>query len=166
MGRNQLEPTRSSRRTTLAAMVWAALVFLGAAEDDLRAFPTRRRRRRRRRGQAIAAIPKHDACDLGATSGIAGLVLIGPMCPVVSEDDPCPDRPFAATLEVWDEAGRLVCLTRSGDDGRFRMGLPPGVFEVVPENGEFGLPYAQPQTVTVVAGRYTDVLVNYDSGIR
>ena len=166
VGKNQPAPTQTSRRATLAALFGGAWVFLGAADNDIRALPTRRRKRRRHRKQAIATIPKHDACDPDAMSGIAGLVLIGPMCPVVTQDDPCPDRPFAAKIAVRDEAGRIVCLTRSGDDGRFRLGLSPGVYELVPENGEFGLPYAQPQTVTVLAGRYAEVQVSYDSGIR
>ena len=166
MGKNRSAPVFASRRTMFAAIAGGALLFLCAADDEARALPVRRRKRRRHREQAIEATPKVDGCNPEATSGIAGVVLIGPQCPVVTADDPCPDLPFAATIAVRDDAGRLVCLTRSGNDGHFRVGLPPGVYELVPENGEFELPYAQPQTVTVVAGRYAEVQVSYDSGIR
>jgi hypothetical protein len=105
-------------------------------------------------------------CDPGATSGISGLVLIGPMCPVMREDEPCPDRPFVAILTIRDDDGRTVCVTQSGEDGRFRFGLPPGVYTLVPDNGEFELPYASPQTVIVLPDRDTEVLVSFDSGIR
>ena len=88
------------------------------------------------------------------------------MCPVMTQDDPCPDRPYVATIVIRDSQGSEVCATESGEDGIFRVGLPPGQYEVDPSNGQYGLPYASPQTVVVEPGLYTDVLVSYDSGIR
>ena len=106
-------------------------------------------------------------CDPTAASGIAGLVLIGPTCPVVRPDDPCPDRPFSADLVVRNAQGTAVCTTSSGEDGRFQVGLPPGGYELDPQSGQpGGLPYAAPQPVTVEPGRYTEVTVTFDSGIR
>jgi hypothetical protein len=106
-------------------------------------------------------------CDVTATSGITGLVLIGPMCPVMRADEPCPDQPFAATLLIRDSQGRQLCTVASGDDGRFQVALPAGSYEVVPlAGGASGLPFAAPQWVTVAPGQYTAVTVAYDSGIR
>ena len=126
-----------------------------------------RRRHRRKQKQVVTPGPEPVACDPTASSGIAGLVLIGPMCPVMQIDVPCPDQPYATTLVVRDSQGGEVCRTSSGDDGRFRVGLPPGEYELGPEPSEFDrLPYTSPQWVTVVPGQYTEVLVSYDSGIR
>jgi hypothetical protein len=105
-------------------------------------------------------------CDATATSGIAGLVLIGPMCPVMRVDEPCPDQPFAATLIIRDSQGRELCTAASGEDGHFVVGLPPGSYELIPLTGPGGLPAAASQWVTVAPGQYTDATVSYDSGIR
>ena len=117
-------------------------------------------------GSGAAAGNDPSTCDATATSGIAGLVLIGPMCPVMRQDEPCPDQPFAATLIIRDSQGLELCTVSSGDDGRFLVGLPPGSYELIPLTGPGGLPAAAPQWVTVVPDQYTDVTVNYDSGIR
>jgi hypothetical protein len=117
-------------------------------------------------GRSAAARTEIVTCDATATSGITGLVLIGPMCPVMRQDEPCPDHPFAATLIIRDSQGRELCAVSSGEDGRFLVGLPPGSYEVVPFAGSGGLPWAASQWVAVAPGQYTDVTVNYDSGIR
>jgi hypothetical protein len=113
-----------------------------------------------------AAVSELTGCDATATSGITGLVLIGPMCPVMRAGEPCPDRPFAATLLIRDSQGFELCTVASGDDGRFQVALPPGSYEVVPLAGASGLPFAAAQWVTVAPGQYTAVTVAYDSGIR
>ena len=105
-------------------------------------------------------------CGATATSGITGLVLIGPMCPVMRVDEPCPDQPFAATLIVRDSQGRELCAVSSGEDGHFLVGLPPGSYELTPLTGPGDLPSAASQWVAVAPGQYTDVTVSYDSGIR
>ncbi len=101
-------------------------------------------------------------------SGIAGEVVLGPLCPAVPQGSPCPDRPYAATLRVQERDGRRDLLTvQSGDNGRFRVGLPPGEYRLVPVSPQPGAPpYAEPQVVTVQPGRYTPVTIRYDTGIR
>jgi hypothetical protein len=106
------------------------------------------------------------ACDVTTASGIVGVVLIGPMCPVMTQDHPCPDQPYAASLVVRDALGHELCLTQSGLDGRFQVGLPPGWYELVPVGGSDGLPYAASQSVVVTPDQFTEVTVSYDSGIR
>lgn len=51
-----------------------------------------------------------------------------------------------------------------GTDGRFHLGLLPGIYHLVPESGNF--PTATEQDAVVEAGSYTDVVINFDSGIR
>jgi hypothetical protein len=82
-------------------------------------------------------------------------------------DDPCPDRPFVADVVVRTRQGDVVCTTSSGVDGRFRVGLPAGAYELDPQSGApGGLPSATPVLVTVEPNRYTDVTITVDSGIR
>jgi hypothetical protein len=103
-------------------------------------------------------------------SGIRGTVLLGPTCPVeVSPGDnnpvPCI-TPYVATLVVLDSEGVKVATITSGADGRFQVNLTPGVYVVTPESGTDTYPIAQPQSVTVASGLFTEIQVNYDTGIR
>ncbi len=100
-------------------------------------------------------------------SGIRGLVTIGPMCPVVQKDVPCPDSPFSATIVVEDGAGSEITRVRSGDADIFEVSLDPGSYTLVPESPNPGAPpTASEQAVDVVADAYTEVLIQFDSGIR
>ncbi len=100
-----------------------------------------------------------------ALQGIEGIALLGPLCPVVSEDDPCPDRPYQASIDVRTASGKRVTRVRTGEDGRFRVGLRPGSYVLDPQSGD-PFPVASEQEVEVVAGVYTEVVVSYDTGIR
>lgn len=102
-------------------------------------------------------------------SGITGTVILGPTCPVESEPgahDPVPClTPYAAQLVVLDENNSVVARVSSGDDGAFRVDLPPGDYVVAPLGGD-PFPIAQPVNVRVTVGDYVAVQVNYDTGIR
>jgi len=102
------------------------------------------------------------------TSGIEGQVLIGPMCPVVQEGTPCPDQPYQATIVVWNaDRTQKVRTFETGSDGRFRVPLTPGEYYVDPQPPDTGGPPTPiPQTVTVPAGRFLQITIEYDSGIR
>jgi len=97
-------------------------------------------------------------------SGITGLVTIGPISPV-EEPGVVNERPYSATIVVRTESGRKVAEVTSAEDGRFSVNLTPGDYVLEPQSGTTP-PYAGPQTITVEAHRFTDVLVSYDSGIR
>ncbi len=110
------------------------------------------------------------ACGSGAAvpadSGVRGRVWIGPMCPVVQEGVPCPDRPFAARIRVLRD-GKVVATTRSGADGRFRVALAPGRYVLDPVDPDRGAPpTSSPLPVRVAAHRFTQVRLVFDSGIR
>lgn len=98
-------------------------------------------------------------------TGIAGTVLIGPQCPVVREDEPCPDQPYEADIDVYDASGALVSQVRSDANGEFFVALAAGAYRLEPRSPA-ALPYASPVDVIVVDGRTTSVVVSYDSGIR
>jgi hypothetical protein len=102
-------------------------------------------------------------------SGIEGRVSIGPMCPVERPDRPCPDKPFAASIEIQNQDDQGDHLTvRSGKDGRFRVNLAPGKYKLTPMAPNPGAPphAPPPQSVTVESGKYAHVTIKYDSGIR
>jgi len=100
-----------------------------------------------------------------ADSGIEGQVFIGPNCPVVQVGEECPDQPYQAVLTVNSLQGKRVVQIQTDEEGRFRIPLEPGDYVLHPESPNT-LPFAGEQTVTVEEGNFTQVIVNYDSGIR
>lgn len=101
-----------------------------------------------------------------AAQGIDGLALKAPTCPVETPDDPCPARPYAATIVVEDEDGARVTTLHVADDGRFRVGLRAGRYRLVPRSAD-PFPLAPDALdVDVPAGTWVDVTLVYDTGIR
>jgi Carboxypeptidase regulatory-like domain len=103
------------------------------------------------------------------TGRLRGVVVAGPTCPVVTDppQSGCGDRPVAgATLVIVDAAGDEVATATTGDDGRFRLDLPAGTYEVQPHPVDGLMGTAPPVTATVVVGQSMQVTVSYDTGIR
>ena len=98
-------------------------------------------------------------------SGIRGFVQLGPTCPVETRDVPCT-TPYVAVLVILDLDDREVTRISSNDEGLFQVLLPPGEYTVAPTPGGDSLPSAPPQAVSVVAGSFTEIEINYDTGIR
>lgn len=98
-------------------------------------------------------------------SGIEGQVFIGPMCPVVQVGEECPDQPYQALLTVNSPKGERIVQFQTDEEGRFRIPFQPGEYILHPESPN-SLPFAVEQSVIVEEGRFTQVIVNYDSGIR
>ena len=100
-------------------------------------------------------------------SGVKGLVTIGPMSPVLQQGVPCPDLPFGATIVVEDEDGTEIASVVSGDDGTFQMELAAGAYVLVPQAPNPGAPpFAGEVAIEVLEAAFTEVLIQYDSGIR
>jgi hypothetical protein len=98
-------------------------------------------------------------------SGVQGQVWIGPVSPVEQQGVP-NERPYSAVLRIARSSdGQVVATTTSGADGAFRVALAPGDYLLEPVNGD-PLPVAPSQPFSVVAGRFTTLRVDYDSGIR
>jgi hypothetical protein len=119
----------------------------------------------------LAALPAACAGEIdhgSVTSGIEGRATIGPLCPVEVVGSPCPDAPFVATITVRRADGDPVTHAETGDDGRFRIPLPPGTYtieaEPLPPGGIARMLPVDP--VTVRSGAYTTVPISFDSGIR
>lgn len=98
-------------------------------------------------------------------SGVEGQVFVGPMCPVEQAGQPCPDQPYQTTLAVIDRSGTYITQIQTDAQGRFQASLVPGEYILHPESPN-GLPFAADQSFTVESGRYTQITIHYDSGIR
>lgn len=99
------------------------------------------------------------------TSGIRGQALSGPQCPVEVQGSPCPDLPYEGTVVVTDSEGGEEFTVETDAEGRFELSLDPGTYEVSIDS-ETSPPFAKPQTVTVEAGVFTEIVVSVDTGIR
>jgi hypothetical protein len=94
-------------------------------------------------------------------SGIRGRALIGPACPV----EPCPvhEALYEGSFVVRKD-GATVAIVKTSAKGRFEQQLDPGRYVVESESG--GLPLLKPVQIIVREHEFTDLTLNFDSGIR
>jgi carboxypeptidase family protein len=99
--------------------------------------------------------------------GIRGIASAGPVCPVVTPNDPsCADRPVTgATVHVIDATGLEVATLETDATGAFLVALPPGRYRVQADAVSGLMGTAPPVDVTVGAGLAV-VQLQYDTGIR
>jgi hypothetical protein len=114
----------------------------------------------------VAACSADDPSAPGA--GVTGTTVVDVGCPTLATGQTCPTRPLAARLEFSPVGAAGSGVTEeTGADGRFTVDLAPGTYELVatvPGGGP--LPSAEPMTVTVQDGEYSEVTVTFDSGVR
>lgn len=116
-------------------------------------------------GSILVAVLAVASCTSApADSGIKGLVTIGPTSPVQQQGE-SGVAPYSATIVVKDVSGGAVAEVASGADGRFSVNLAPGRY-VLESKSTGTLPLLKPQEVSVEPHRFTEVTVQYDSGIR
>jgi hypothetical protein len=102
-------------------------------------------------------------------TGIAGLALAGPICPVetVPLDPDCAPRPVGgAVVLIRDGGGSEVARAETAADGSFFVELPAGDYVVEPQPVEGMMGTASAVTVTVADGIAAQVQLDYDTGIR
>jgi peptidoglycan/xylan/chitin deacetylase (PgdA/CDA1 family) len=71
------------------------------------------------------------------------------------------DQPYQATGSSSTDG----CRETTDENGRFRIPLAPGEYILHPESPNV-MPFASDQSFIVEVGIYTEIIVNYDSGIR
>jgi len=101
-------------------------------------------------------------------SGIEGVVLVGPTCPVerMPPDPACADKPYATAILVYRTGTKKpFIIGNSTSDGTFKFSLPPGSYTLAAKSGAM-LPYCSEVSTVVVAEEYTSVDISCDSGIR
>lgn len=116
-------------------------------------------------GVMILILATCSAKPQAAVSGIEGQVFIGPTCPVVKIGQECPDEPYQAVLTVNSLEGERIVQVQTDEEGQFKIPLEPGEYILHPESPN-ALPFAQEQEFKVEDGKFTQLTVNYDSGIR
>ncbi|MGW0701759.1 hypothetical protein ACWD0A_21070 [Streptomyces sp. NPDC002867] len=104
-----------------------------------------------------------------AASGVAGVVVLWPVCPVEGapeqREDECRGEPTKASVHVRDRTTDDVAATaRAEPDGRFRVSVRPDEYTVTAEVP--GTEFCKAVDVTVRPGMYADVTVRCDTGLR
>jgi hypothetical protein len=120
------------------------------------------------RGSMLIRLRGGETVTARGESGIEGQAVISPARPGPTRQGEPDTAPYKTTLTVRSASdGREIRQLETGSDGRFRVVLPPGIYEIGPaaRPGRF-LPRAGEQTVTVAQGRFAHVTIEFDSGMR
>jgi hypothetical protein len=108
-----------------------------------------------------------DRAPAADSSGVSGVVVSGPQCPVETLQSPCPDLPVAdIVVRVTAADGSLAAEPMTDAAGRFEVTLDPGDYVLQPEVEGGGASSAKPAQVTVVEGSFVEVTLLVDTGIR
>ncbi|MET1086756.1 MAG: carboxypeptidase-like regulatory domain-containing protein [Arthrobacter sp.] len=108
------------------------------------------------------------SCVTGPShSGIKGHVTVDAGCPETINSTPCTAVPLPARITIRDAAGVTVQETNTDEHGDFQLELQPGTYELRAANlSGAPMPSAPPEDVAVKAGSFTEVKVEFDSGVR
>lgn len=119
------------------------------------------------RGSEIVSVGGGGGVTTHSESGIEGKAVISPVRPGPVREGQSDTAPFQTTLVIFRASdGSEVTRVETGSDGRFRVVVPPGTYLVGPPMTGRRLPRAGQETVTVVSGRFAQVTINFDSGMR
>ena len=111
------------------------------------------------------------AVQVPGPAEVRGTVLFSPVCPVERNppDPACAPRPGPATVQLSRTDGIGFAEDQAGDDGRFSMAVPPGVYTVHAFGAASGIGggcQPDPAEVTLEPDTSTTVTVSCDTGIR
>lgn len=102
------------------------------------------------------------------TSGVRGIVLLGPTCPVerIPPDPACADKPYATTIVVHRAGSSAVFTTGKSDAaGAFAFALPPGSYTLIASGGAM-LPRCNETSISISPDAYATTTISCDTGIR
>jgi hypothetical protein len=106
------------------------------------------------------------ACGDDPSGGVRGNAFIAPACPTVQATSPCPRRPFEGTIVVSEaDSGDIVAEAQTDRDGSFEIELAPGAYLALARDTT-GAVGGAPLPFDVDAGRFTELDVPFDTGIR
>ncbi len=121
------------------------------------------------RGSEIARAEGGGGVTTQGESGVEGQVFLSPSRPGPIRPGLPNKAPYETTLAIMAASdGREVKRVKTGSDGRFRVALPPGEYEIVPVSDKPArfLPRASPEQVKVLRGQFVQVTIEFDSGMR
>lgn len=104
----------------------------------------------------------------GVDSGIFGVAMMGPTCPVERDppDPACADRPYEGELTAAGADGAVGGVFRTDPLGAFNVSLPAGEYSIRSTDPR-GFPACSNVAPIVVSeGRWTHVEISCDTGIR
>jgi hypothetical protein len=116
-----------------------------------------------RRFVVLAALPLLSSC--GGTqpatggSGVEGTVSRGPITPTCVQGQPCSAPARGVTLS-FSKGGSVVARVKTGDQGAYRVSLPPGRYFVS------AVQAVRPQQVRVSSGSFLRADFSIDTKIR
>ncbi len=109
-------------------------------------------------------------CPVLTLSGITGIAMLGPMCPVQKNppDPNCADRPYKTSLvATTSDQLQIVKQFNSEADGKFSVDLAPGEYVITSANTAGIFSHCSSNgLVKVDKNKYTDITVYCDTGIR
>ena len=101
------------------------------------------------------------------TTGIRGVVLAGPTCPVEQVgQSPCVRSVSGAAILALNSSRHEVGRAVSDASGTYFLRLPPGTYQVVPQPVQGLMGVAAETTVTVPDAAPVQLDLQYDTGIR
>jgi hypothetical protein len=104
------------------------------------------------------------------SSGVYGVVRLGPQCPVERAAVPCAEKPAPnVTVTVSEQlageahaAGKTVAHTTTDENGRYRVAVAPGAYVVTADAGM----RCELMDVRVPDGAYARMPISCDTGIQ
>jgi len=102
-------------------------------------------------------------------SGVEGVVMLGPTCPVIREgDDSCYDKPYATIVQViavGSPNSSPFAVVESDKQGKYKIMLPPGEYALQPVGGSV-MPRCETKEITIEPAKIIEVNLSCDTGIR
>jgi len=107
------------------------------------------------------------ACPELKTGTLKGKVTIGPLCPV----EPCPvtvPNPYVSKkIVLQNKTGEIFKLISLREDGSFEAKTGVGIYTLsLSDCSYLGCNRSLPKTVTIEAGKTTEIEIDIDTGIR
>ena len=98
-------------------------------------------------------------------TGIYGLLVASPTCPVERIGRPCPPRPVVAAIDIRTTDGSTAAFTHTDCAGRYAVSVRPGNYALIVITGAT-FPRCPSREVTVPSGSPLRADITCDTGIR
>lgn len=109
-------------------------------------------------------------CPAIENSGIKGIALLGPMCPVerIPPDPQCADRPYKTSLIATNaDQSQIIKQFDSDADGKFSVNLPLGEYMISSaDTAKIFSRCSSQGLIKVDKNKYTEITLYCDTGIR